>query len=274
MMRFEVQKVTPEQAEKWLTRNEGNRKLREARAAGLSRAILAGKWSLTHQAIAFSKRGRLLDGQHRLRAIVLARQPVEVVVAYDVPDEAFAYMDAGLPRQMYERLRKDKRHTAICSTVFRLLQSNRVPQEHEAELLMETFGPAMLKMDQITRPTTARNVIKAAPYEGAIMLRIKEAMMDSDEDRVQKINFHMEKLRKGEISLLPPILQSFYRQTAEGVKNPEIGVSPVTDKFVRTWIAFDPAKEDTSRLQVSDHRTATLEAQAVFHEATQGIFDD
>jgi len=261
-------------ANEWLRKNEGNRKLRESRAAGLARAIVAGKWTLTHQAIAFSKKGRLLDGQHRLRAIILANIPIQCVVARDVPEDAFAYMDAGLPRQMYERIRKDKRHTSICSTLFRLLQSNRVPQEHEMELMIETLGPAMVKMDQVTRPTTAKNVIKAAPFEAAITLRMTEALRDKDMDRANRINFHMEKLRKGETTLLPPLLQSFYRQTAEGVKNPEIGVSPSTDKFVRTWIAFDPAKEDTTRLQVSDHSTAVHEAQQAFREAFEGIFDE
>lgn len=273
-MRFEVTTITPELATKWLQKNEGNRKLREPRAAAWARAILAGKWELTHQAIAFAKNGRLLDGQHRLRAIQIANTAIDAVVAYDVPDKAFKYMDAGLPRQMYERLRSDKRHTSLCSTLFRLLQSNRIPQEHEMQLLIESLGPAMLKMDMVTRPTTARNVVKAAPFEGAIALRMAEAILDKDDDRQLKINYHLEHLRKGEVQMLPPILQSFYRQTAEGVQNPALGVSPLTDKFVRTWIAFDPEKEESSKLQVYDHRISVDEARKAFIEVTQGIFDD
>ena len=142
------------------------------------------------------------------------------------------------------------------------------------QLMIESLGTAMLKMDMVSRPTTARNVVKAAPFEGAITLRMAEAVLDKDEDRILRINYHLEHLRKGEVQMLPPIMQSFYRQTAEGVQNPAIGVSPITDKFVRTWMAFDPGKESSTKLQVYDHQLSMAEARKVFTEATQGIFDD
>lgn len=271
-MRMEIMEVTPELASKWLTKNEGNRKLRPARAGAWARAILADKWELTHQGIAFSESGRLIDGQHRLEAVRVANKPIVTTVFFDVPERGFTVMDAGLPRQMYERLRKDRRHISVCSTLFRLLQTNRVPQAHESELLIETLGPALLKMDLVSRPTSAKNVIKAAPYEAAIALRMAEAMRDKDDDRILRINFHLEHLRKGEVSILPPIMQAFYRQMYEGVQS-EIGVSPVTDKFVRTWVAFDPNKEETSKLQINDHRAAVMDAQQAFIDVTDGIFD-
>lgn len=273
-MRMEVMEVTPDMASKWLEKNEGNRKMRQARAASWARAILADKWMLTHQGIAFSESGRLLDGQHRLEAITLANKPITTAVFFDVPESAFTVMDAGMPRQMYERLRKDKRHIAVCSTMFRLLSHNRVPQAHESELLLDSFGPALLKMDLVSRPTTQRNAVKSAPHEAAIALRMAQAIKDKDDDRVLKINFHLEHLRKGEVKLLPPIMQVFYRQAYEGVQNADIGVAPVTDKFARTWIAFDPEKEETSRLQIYDHHITMLEAQEAFTDITQGIFNE
>jgi hypothetical protein len=48
----------------------------------------------------------------------------------------------------------------------------------------------------------------------------------------------------------------------------------VTDKFVRTWLAFDPSKEQVKRLQINDHATAVVEAKEVFRAATEGIFDE
>lgn len=271
-MRFEIIEVTPEMAGKWFGKNEGNRKLREGRAASLARAMVDGKWVLTHQAVALSKKGRLLDGQHRLRAVMLANKPALMVIAFDVPDEAFRAMDAGLPRKMYERLRSDPRHTTLCSTLFRLLQSNRVPQEYETQLMVETFGPAMVKLDQVPRPK--KSVIAAAPYEAAITLRMSEALLDKDDDAANRINWKLERLRRGDIVEAPPMIQSFYRQAAEGVKNSEIGVAPTTDRFVRAWVAFDPEKEATTRLQVTDHTTALLEAKAAFAEATEKVFDE
>lgn len=64
--------VTPEMAKKYLEKNIPNRPFSAAHAASLSRDIKAGKWQLTHQGIAFDENGFLIDGQHRLNAIILA----------------------------------------------------------------------------------------------------------------------------------------------------------------------------------------------------------
>ncbi|WP_405993756.1 hypothetical protein [Streptomyces sp. NBC_00986] len=64
----------------------------------LARAIERGEWKLTHQGIAFDENGQLVDGQHRLAAIVKAGMAVEILVAHDVPRSAFTVMDTGRKR--------------------------------------------------------------------------------------------------------------------------------------------------------------------------------
>jgi hypothetical protein len=53
---------------------------------------------VTHQGIAFSSSGALVDGQHRLAAIVEAGIPVEVMVFTDVADGSFDVLDTGKRR--------------------------------------------------------------------------------------------------------------------------------------------------------------------------------
>lgn len=96
----EVVRVTPEMAADWLeNRNlESNRRLSEQIALKYASEITDGRWMVTHQGIAFDREGFLIDGQHRLRAIVLADQAVELFVVPNCDAKTFAVLDSGFKR--------------------------------------------------------------------------------------------------------------------------------------------------------------------------------
>ena len=80
--------VTPEMAEKWLSSNADNqRQLKKARVEKYAKEMLDGMWLYNGESIVISESGRLLDGQHRLSAVIKAGIPVEMAVIDDVPDE-------------------------------------------------------------------------------------------------------------------------------------------------------------------------------------------
>lgn len=265
-MRFEVVNVTPELAAKFLDKNDGNRKLREHRSAYLSRAILEGKWKLTHQAAAISKKGRLLDGQHRFRAICLANKAADMVIAYDVPDDVFSVMDAGMPRQMHERLRSDSRHTAIMTSMYRIMSGKKTAHEFEIELLLEIFNDALRNCRH------GKGKASKAPINAAVVLRLAMLMQAGNVDGVIRIQWILEKMHREDLVGLPPVIGSFYRQQLEGVAH-EVGVAPATDQFVRAWNAFDPEKESVTRLQINDHAADVRAARVEFKLLTKGVFD-
>lgn len=99
--------MTPEDAAKLLAVSEGQaqRSVRKPVVERIARAIQAGQWQVTHQAIALDASGVVLDGQHRLHAIVRAGMPVEVQVARDVPRKAFEVIDTGATRSPGDVLR-------------------------------------------------------------------------------------------------------------------------------------------------------------------------
>ena len=53
---------------------------------------------LTHQGIAISETGRLLDGQHRLTAIANTGISAKFLVATGIPDDSFSVLDTGSAR--------------------------------------------------------------------------------------------------------------------------------------------------------------------------------
>lgn len=100
----EIEVITPSVAKKMLEGNTDNRKLRRQRVTQYADAIKRGMWEIQNDAITISKTGKLLNGQHRLTAIVEADQPCQCLVLRGVDDSAYAAIDSGLSRTVNDSL--------------------------------------------------------------------------------------------------------------------------------------------------------------------------
>ena len=88
--------VTPEMAMDWLENyNTNNRRLSEKRIQVMARDIAEGRWRLTHVGIAFATDGTLIDGQHRLWAVIEAGIAVEFFVWRNVDPKTMMVIDCG-----------------------------------------------------------------------------------------------------------------------------------------------------------------------------------
>jgi len=93
--------ITPEMATAILENCQGsNRSVSDATVAKYSADMKFGKWRITHQGIAFSKSGQLLDGQHRMWAIVQSGVAVEMKVTFGLDSEAMLSIDQNRPRSV------------------------------------------------------------------------------------------------------------------------------------------------------------------------------
>ena len=96
--------ITPEQAQKWLDEKFlVNRFVRSTTIDQYARAMKAGKWDLTANPIQFDKEGMILDGHHRLSAIVKAGVPVKMMVATGC--DRSMYVDSGMRRNDSDRIK-------------------------------------------------------------------------------------------------------------------------------------------------------------------------
>lgn len=105
VMSSKVILVTPEMAAEWLNRNTHNRTLRDAKVEEFKEAILRGEWKYNGEPIRFSKEGTLLDGQHRLWAIMLAERAVECLVVTGLEEEVQVTIDTGTRRTLGDSLK-------------------------------------------------------------------------------------------------------------------------------------------------------------------------
>jgi hypothetical protein len=90
--------VTPSLARRWLTQNHNNRRIRPDRVLRYCAAMRNGKWTLTNDDICLDPNGNLLNGQHRLEAVVMADIPVMMSIKENVPPETMVNMDRGASR--------------------------------------------------------------------------------------------------------------------------------------------------------------------------------
>lgn len=97
-MKLSVVMVSPDLAQQWLLRNHNNRPIRPRRVAGLARDMAAGRWASTGDTIKFAQDGALLDGQHRLHAVLHSGCTVEMAVAEDLDPDARVNVDTHAKR--------------------------------------------------------------------------------------------------------------------------------------------------------------------------------
>lgn len=123
-IKFKRTVIDPILAQKWLdTRNLNNRSLRKARVRNDAEDMLAGRWYENGDVIRLAPDGELLDGQHRLHAIIRANCEIALWVAYNVPKEAMGSIDVGSSRSFSDYLRfNGEKNTNVQAAITRRLE--------------------------------------------------------------------------------------------------------------------------------------------------------
>lgn len=100
----EIVVVTPDLAKRWLGYNVRNRTLRDRYVARYARDMASDNWKLTGEAIKFDTNGALLDGQHRLAAVIKSGVAVPFLVVRGLASESQDHMDTGNARTAADML--------------------------------------------------------------------------------------------------------------------------------------------------------------------------
>lgn len=87
--------ITPAMAEEMLTYNDRNRPVSKSRVNNYAEQMKGDNWRYTGVPIIFSDKERLIDGQHRLLAVIDSGVSIAVDVVFDKPDESFYFIDVG-----------------------------------------------------------------------------------------------------------------------------------------------------------------------------------
>lgn len=99
-MKTEVINLTPKIAKELIAKNTKNRKLNEEKVREYAAYMSSGNWKLSHQGIAISETGTVLDGQHRLMAVIKSETTVPMMKVTGLPDDTMTVIDIGKKRSL------------------------------------------------------------------------------------------------------------------------------------------------------------------------------
>lgn len=134
-MTFETVTLDAIHAQQLLAASTGNRRLSAPAVRKMVDDMLGGRWHLTAEALQIDTNGRLINGHHRLSALVNAAQEqpdicCPFLVARDVPVDSFDVIDQGQPRSAAQVLILNQvagASTRMAAAVKHVLRFDRFP---------------------------------------------------------------------------------------------------------------------------------------------------
>lgn len=228
--------ITPEMAAAMLQKNAGNRQIRPSVVAQYADQMKRGQWQVTHQPIATDSEGNLVDGQHRLSAIVSsgAAQWMQLV-SYDRTATAMCLpVDCGVRRMPHDVLRISKAESQVASTLLRMHyigKARSIPIDRINAVVMR-HGEAITKVLEASRSKTKQR--SSAAVRAAVALRCI-----SSPERSQAILEQYAAFALMHVEGAWPSVASLYRQFDRELKRSvKDGQDRETDRLARTWLAF------------------------------------
>jgi len=83
-----VETITPEMAAQYLGNNHKHREIRDSKVEKFAASLNDSDWQLNGKTIVFDADGKLLNGQHRLTAVVLSGKSLTTLVVKGIQKEA------------------------------------------------------------------------------------------------------------------------------------------------------------------------------------------
>jgi hypothetical protein len=178
--------ITPEMAAEFLKHNVTNRPLRPGQVDKYAFDMQSGEWALTHQSIAFNSRHELIDGQHRLNAIVKVGRPIPMHVTFNVEAGYGDPIDRGLSRSLSDVTRESRRATSTATVLVPMACGQRAPVTHVTvrrvlTMYRTSMDWAMKHVPQRTGMTA--HVLAAFVYAHAVESASVETFVDRLRDR-------------------------------------------------------------------------------------------
>jgi hypothetical protein len=247
MIKFTAMDVTPEMASKWLRENnENNRGIKTQVVKKYARDLLDGNWRVTHQCIAFDARGMLVDGQHRLSAIVLAGKSMTAYIAtYETQEDAMKLpIDMQAKRAVFEVLHVSRRDQETAMAFLRIVLTNAIlvtmsEVEHAIEILRDKLTAVH---SCITGTVKYRS---AAPARAAI-----ELLMGEFPDRQEELCRLYRAFVAMDLEGLPSSILALLKNLDGGTL--KSGGADQTELALRVYYAFHPNNRSVKIIRLLD----------------------
>lgn len=181
-MTITQERITPEQAKIYLGKNTDNyRKLNSNRVLTYAADMKNGKWQLNGEGIKFSKDGVLLDGQHRLQAIIKADTPAEMLVIRDIENDVDVY-DIGSVRTLANIAQKkgtaDGNYTTLVAIAAFIVANGDTHKLNGNVIILDYIDQHVefLQKAHAATCSSSRPICRKAPIMAAVYCMIRDGM--------------------------------------------------------------------------------------------------
>jgi hypothetical protein len=251
-MKISQMMVTRKLAEQFLRKNDNNRSFRDSYCEEWCGIIRRGAFQMTHQGIAIATDGTLLDGQHRLHAIVRTGISCQMVVATDCDKELYELIDRGRTRTTADALHITMRQASAARFLHMVPTAPGASHSCTTDQVRHVMEWAGQAIDLVLQATpTVKKVKTSAPIAGACIIRVMQGG-----DRAK----HALRTFKAFVNHedMPPICRTFANQLDRG----DVSVRRnLWDLSARAWIAFDLRRATNDRIQIKDKLHSITEMQ-------------
>ena len=186
-MTFQEILITPAMATAWLEKNTHNRPLRQSVIVKYARDMKSGRWLRTHEAVAIDREGRIVDGQHRLCAIVLADVPVTMMVAFDAEMDSQLVIDCGAMRSPFDVIRLTRGHSEVSraglSIARQLCATKRIAHGPTRQEIIQAYDEHRRAIEFVTAAFSAHiRGVSTTP----VMVVVARAWYSHDRERLAR----------------------------------------------------------------------------------------
>lgn len=249
--------IGPSLASRLMENNLNNRSFRESHAKDIARQMKLERWKASPEPIVITNRGRLVNGQHRLWAVVETSTTQEFSVVV-IPDEQyteiFEILDQGATRSSADVLREDNKNITPLNYLLRAAGFKSVKHQDLRPFLQSDLGRIVRKMNE--RKPTAK-VWKHNCVKAAFAICILDGVIS--EEKAFEI---YDNLLTTAITNWPHVFGLLYMQLTDGSIPLNIsGRSVQNDWFIRTVFALKNRNNNSLKM-IRIYKNTVMEGEA------------
>jgi hypothetical protein len=247
--------VTAVMAREWLKQNVDNRPLRRAHVVNLKRILERGEYQVTHQGLAFSLSGRLLDGQHRLTALAEMPDDFSIVIAVtrNLAELAFVVIDSTAAKRTYaDSLRISKGLAEVARSLATLVAG---PGGMSPQFLSSYVEFARPYYEALTKDlTTNRRTWSTATVRTAAIIAIARGISPEYVREIYRC------LVTADFNAMPPLVQTMFRSELNG----RMKAMEKNEILARCAKIFNPAYGQQTKAHLGEPSATVAEMRDYF----------
>lgn len=247
-IQFTEMKIGPRLASKFLRSNsDDNRKLSNPTVKKYARDMTMNRWDLTAEPIMVTQCGELINGQHRLQAVVLSGKTIKFTLA-TVPDSStFRVLDQGRARKNSDILGTSNTVLVPLNMFLRGVLNITAPTPHDLEVARQTeIGATLFEIDSLVKP--AGKLWKNSGVRAACAAAIVSGVVSKEE----AFEAYRTISRKP-IAEWPPLFVAMYQYVSETPTKQHLSHQRcfANEYFCRAYYCFANVSTSKTKLRIS-----------------------